>query len=443
MKFFRAIYVHKRFYVTGVLLVALFIIAAFVPALMLPARLATALFLALLLVDGIMLFGQRNGINARRVTAERYSNGDENRVELIVENNYAFRVQANIIDELPAIFQIRDFSIEISIEARSETRQKYLLRPVKRGEYHFGKINVFVRSFVGLLERRYAVPAQQMVKVYPSFFRLKNVEFLSFADIRNRLGLKKIRRMGYNKEFEQIKDFEEGDEIKSINWKASARRHKLMVNQYQDERAQHIYCAIDMGRSMKMPFNEMTLLDYAINASLTLSQVVLKNNDRIGLITYADTIHSVVPSDRKNTQLTQILETLYNQETQFNESGLDTLYTFIKRKINNRSLFIFFTNYESIYSLERQLPTFIQLSRSHLVLIVSFINTEVEKITQEPVSDISSIYRKTIAEKFLFEKSRFMNELTRHGIQTLLTAPENLTVDSVNKYLEIKARGLI
>ncbi|MEZ5147726.1 MAG: DUF58 domain-containing protein [Bacteroidales bacterium] len=128
--------------------------------------------------------------------------------------------------------------------------------------------------------------------------------------------------MGYNKEFEQIKDFEEGDEIKSINWKASARRHKLMVNQYQDERAQHIYCAIDMGRSMKMPFNEMTLLDYAINASLTLSQVVLKNNDRIGLITYADTIHSVVPSDRKNTQLTQILETLYNQETQFNESGL-------------------------------------------------------------------------------------------------------------------------
>ncbi|MEZ5147727.1 MAG: hypothetical protein R2759_11815 [Bacteroidales bacterium] len=105
MKFFRAIYVHKRFYVTGVLLVALFIIAAFVPALMLPARLATALFLALLLVDGIMLFGQRNGINARRVTAERYSNGDENRVELIVENNYAFRVQANIIDELPAIFK--------------------------------------------------------------------------------------------------------------------------------------------------------------------------------------------------------------------------------------------------------------------------------------------------------------------------------------------------
>ena len=221
MKFFRAIYVHKRFYVTGVLLVALFIIAAFVPALMLPARLATALFLALLLVDGIMLFGQRNGINARRVTAERYSNGDENRVELIVENNYAFRVQANIIDELPAIFQIRDFSIEISIEARSETRQKYLLRPVKRGEYHFGKINVFVRSFVGLLERRYAIPSEQMVKVYPSFFRLKNVEFLSFADIRNRLGLKKIRRMGYNKEFEQIKDFEEGDEIKSINWKSN------------------------------------------------------------------------------------------------------------------------------------------------------------------------------------------------------------------------------
>jgi len=443
VKLLKSIYLNRSLYVYGFVVAVLFVAGTYVDFLYSVAKIASMLLLFLLVLDFALLYKNKKGISGKREMAERFSNGDNNEVRLQISNHYAFKVWMQIIDEVPVRFQIRDFSIRKIVLPGKMVKEVYKLRPVERGEYGFGKINVFIKTRIGLAERRYQLGEIQTVAVYPSFHQLKDGNFLSFAELRNRLGLKKIRRLGYNKEFEQIKDYVVGDEIRNINWKATARRNKVMVNQYQDERAQYIYSVIDMGRTMKMPFYGMSLLDYAINSTLALTQIVLKNYDRMGMISYSNKLNSIVPSGNRNNQLPLMLETLYNQQTAFAESSLEPVYTFIKRRVNHRSLFIFFTNFESIYSMERQLNFFLNLNKNHLVLIVSFENTEVVKIANNPVTNTEEVYIKAIAEKSILDKRIFMKELAKYGIQSLLTAPENLTVDTVNKYLEIKARGLI
>jgi uncharacterized protein (DUF58 family) len=444
VKLLRSIYFHSRFFIIGLLVMSLFLIAVFVPQAETIAFFALGIYGGLIVTDLVMLFSSRKGVEAERIMAARFSNGDENPVRIRLKNHYKHKINLRVIDELPPQFQIRDFNYMVKNLAPGQGKEfSYKLRAVSRGVYRFGRINVFVKSRLGLLERRFFLPAETDVAVYPSFHRLKDIELLSFAEMRNLLGLKKIRHIGYNKEFEQVKDYVIGDEIKHINWKATARKNQLMVNQFQDEKSQHIYAIIDMGRNMKMPFNGMTLLDYSINAALALSQIILKNTDRAGLITYNRKVHSALAAEKRNNQLQLMLETLYQQKTRFAESSLEQVYSFIKNHVTQRSLLIFFINFESTYSLKRYLPMFIQLHKNHLVLLVSFKNTDLEKVSKAPAQSLEEVYLKTVSEQFLFEKRMFLKELRRYGIQTLYTAPENLTINTINKYLEIKARGML
>lgn len=216
-----------------------------------------------------------------------------------------------------------------------------------------------------------------------------------------------------------------------------------MINNYTDERSQQVYCIIDKGRVMKMPFEGMTLLDYAINATLILSKVALIKQDRAGILTFAESIGNFLPASRNAAQMGSILETLYNQQTRFLESSYEKLYALIRTRITQRSLVILFTNFESLSGLQRQLPYIRSIARNHLVVVVFFENTELRQLTESTADTVEALYIKTIAEKFVYEKKMIVKELQQHGIFTILTAPKNLTVDTVNKYLELKARQAI
>src|SRR5690606_22245094 len=211
-------------------------------------------------------------------------------------------------------------------------------------------------------------------------------------------------------EFEQIKNYVRGDDIRTINWKSTAKHQKLMVNQYVDEKAQQIYCAIDKGRVMKMPFNGLTLLDYAINASLVLSNVVLQNQDRAGIFTFSGQLENLVKAERRSNQLQKILESLYGIQTNFMESDFGKLYKTIKHKITQRGLIVLFTNFESMDALHRQLPYLLGINKSHLLLVVFFRNTELEDFLENP-SDKENIYETAIVEKFIYEKEQIVKEL--------------------------------
>ena len=442
-QFIKPLFFSRRFYWTMVGIITLFIISYSIPLLFGVAKLVLLLFIVMIVLDYIILFS-RLGLQMQRVLPDTFSNGDENKVEIKLSNRYPFSVGVHIIDELPDQFQKRDFLVKAIVGGGNQRSIQYNLRPVERGEYQFHSINAFIKSPLGFVVRRIRNETGQMVKVLPSYLSLRQFELLAHSNNLAEAGTKKIRKIGASLEFEQIKEYVTGDDIRSINWKATARKGgQLMINNYTDERSQQVYCIIDKGRVMKMPFEEMTLLDYAINATLILSKVALIKQDRAGLITFSEGIGHFLPASRKASQMGSILETLYNQQTKFLESSYEKLYALIRTRITQRSLIILFTNFESLSGLQRQLPYLRSIARNHLVVVVFFENTELRQLTESTADSVESLYIKTIAEKFVYEKKLIVKELQQHGIFTILTPPKNLTVDTVNKYLELKARQAI
>lgn len=383
------------------------------------------------------------GVFSRRHAPERLSNGDDNEIGIYIENFYPFPINVGIIDEIPHQFQKRDIWFKTSLTSRQHKLLNYMLRPTKRGEYEFGDVRVYVQSPIGLINRRFNFEQAENLPVYPSFLQMRKYELMAISNRLNEYGIKKIRRIGNSMEFEQIKNYVAGDDFRTLNWKASARRGELMVNNYTDEKSQHVYCVIDKSRAMKMPFDGLSLLDYSINASLVLSSVALIKQDKAGLITIAEKKGSVVPADRRPTQLNKIMEVLYKEKTRYLETNMELLYTTIRGTLKQRSLVVFFTNFESMSALQRQLPFLQRIAKFHLLVMVFFENTELKILSEQPATDVEGIYIKTIAEKFAYEKKLIVKELARYGIQSILTSPQNLTVNTINRYLELKARQKI
>lgn len=442
IRFIKSFYFTRRFFAICLALALLSLTAYFFPILYAITKLGLFALPAILLVDCILIWSMPNGFYARRMTMDKLSNGDYNEVKIITENRYPFPVRIKVIDELPIQFQARNLSYFISLAPRAAKELTYKVRPVKRGEYRFGKVNVFIATIIGLVERRYRFDQEQNVPVYPSFIQMRRYELLAISSRLTEAGIKKIRRRGQNSEFDQIKDYVSGDDPRTVNWKATARRNRLMVNTYQDEKSQQMYALIDMGRVMKMPFEEMTLLDYAINASLVISNIAMLKYDKAGLITFSHKIHQILPAERRGLQLYKIMETLYATKTGFLESDYERLYIQVKQKLTQRSLLLLFTNFESLSSMQRQMKYLRRLAKDHLLVVIFFENTELRLFLDERPTTVQEIYYKTIAEKFSWEKKLIVKELEQYGIHAVYTAPQNLTVNTINKYLELKSRGL-
>jgi uncharacterized protein (DUF58 family) len=348
-----------------------------------------------------------------------------------------------VIEEVPFQFQERKWERNLAIEGKGIAELGYHLTPHERGEYQFGRINAFVNGPLQMVNRRYRLGEEQIVKVYHSYIQMRKYSLLAVANSLQEAGMKRMRRLGHSMEFEQIKEYVRGDDYRTINWKATARKGDLMVNNYTDERSQQIYCIINKGRVMKMPFEGMTLLDYAINASLVLSSVALQKQDKAGLIAFAQKVDAFLLADKKPTQINNILESLYKQETAFLEPDLEKLFSVVRNRITQRSLLVYFTNFESFDSLERVLPSLKRLAHYHLLMVVFFDNTELKALTEARVTTTEDIYIKTIAEKYRYEKQLIVKELQKNGIIAVLSTPQNLTVNALNKYLELKMRQSI
>jgi uncharacterized protein (DUF58 family) len=420
-----------------------FVFSYFLPFLF-PIGIAVILLIIVAVaIDVMLLYGTRNAVFAERFTTERFSNGDDNKVVIQISNNYGFKVNLVVIDELPFQFQARNWKRELEIEKDGATEFTYVLKPETRGEYHFGNINVFATSPLKVASRRFVFGQPHTVKVYPSYVQARRYQLLAAANRLQDAGVKKIRSLGHSLEFEQIKEYVRGDDYRTVNWKATARRGDLMVNNYTDEKSQQIYCIVNKGRVMKMPFEGMSLLDYAINASLVLSNVALMRQDKAGLITFAEKLDCFITADKKPGQLNIILDALYRQQTNFLEVDFEKLFAVIRNRITQRSLIVLFTNFESFEGLERELPSLKRIAHYHLLMVVFFENTELKALTSKDADTLEDIYIKTIAEKFVMEKKLIVKELRKNGIIALLTTPENLTINAINKYLELKNRKSI
>jgi uncharacterized protein (DUF58 family) len=427
------------YYIAGAAAVT-FVISYFQPIVYRMAWLILLLLIITIIVDAALVYGKRRGMHAQRQTTDRFSISDLNKVNIKLMNKYPFAARVSVIDELPEQFQERNWLRKAKVENNASYEIEYSLKPLIRGEYEFGNINVFVHGPLRLVKRRLIFPARKTVKVYPSFIQMRRYHLLAVSNRLQEAGVKRIRKLGHSMEFEQIKEYVRGDDFRTINWKATARKETLMINNYTDERSQQIYCVINKGRVMKMPFDGMSLLDYAINASLVLSNVALVKQDKAGLITFAENLDTFIQADKKTTQMSLLLETLYKQQTHFLEADFEKLFSVIRNRITNRSLLLLFTNFESLESLQREMPALKRIARYHLLVVVFFENTELKALITMTAKKLEDIYIKTIAEKFAFEKRLMVKELHKNGILSILTTPENLTVNTINKYLELKTR---
>ena len=395
------------------------------------------------MVEALLIFNQKKGISAQRILPEKLSNGDENPVKIDIKNNYGFPIHANVIDEIPFQFQKRDFLIEKKIEPGKNTFFQYILEPKERGEYNFGSLHIYVSSPLGLVSKRFSFQKDANLPAYPSFIHLRKYELMALQSEFLLGGMKKIRKLGHTMEFEQIKDYVPGDDIRTINWKATSKTNRLMVNQFQDEKSQRIFMLIDKGRTMKMPFNGLSLLDYSINATMALSHIILKKGDRAGMMTFSKKTENRVAAENKSGQLRKISEALYNIKTDFFESDFNRLYQDVKYSLNQRSLVLLFTNFETLDGLNRQLKYLRGIAKNHLLVVIFFKNSELQTLIHKNPESSQEIYDEIIAEKFEFEKKLIIQELRKYGIYSVYTLPENLNVDVINKYLEIKARGIL
>lgn len=421
-----------------------FVITHFLPFLFELGLILLVTALVLVTIDILLLFRSANGLQGKRKMAEIFSNGDENLVTIELKSAYPFKIKVRVLDEVPVQFQWRDNQLKTIIDPNSVVQLRYSLRPLTRGEYWFGAINVMCRSPLGLVDRRWIINADKMVMVWPAFQSLRGYELQAHNATTTDAGNRKVRKLGHSLEFEEIKEYVPGDDLRNVNWKATARKGgALMVNNFSDERSQQVYCLVDKSRVMKMPFEGMTLLDYAINASLVLSRIALIKYDKAGLICFDENKGAVVPADRKGTQMSILAETLYRQQTNFLEADYEKLVTLVKGKIKHRSLLILFTNFESRSNLIRQLPYIRSMAKKHLLLVVFFENTTLQGEVNKAVDNLEQLYIKTITEKFIAEKRWMVKELQKYGIQTILTPPHLLTMQTINKYLELKARQII
>lgn len=355
---------------------------------------------------------------------------------------YRFDVNVQVYDNAPVQLQLRDLHYDFNLKPNTSHTISYQIKPTERGQYFFDNLFIYIAGFLQLVQRKIVVQQKMDVSAYPSILQMKKIDLKVFSKTAS-VGIKKIRRLGHNNEFEQIKNYVQGDDLRTVNWKATSRRNELMVNQYQDERSQHIYSIIDKSRAMRMPFDELSLLDYAINSALAFSNVAMKKGDKVGLHTFSNKLGHFLKADRSALQLRRIMDLLYHQKTHFLEADFNLLYSNIRNKIKGRSLIMLYTNIETEYALKRILPHLKRISQNHLLVVIFFENTEIESVIKETPKHVADIYLKTFAQKYQMDKKRIAFELKRNGIQTILTCPQNLSVDTVNKYLEMKSRGMI
>lgn len=407
------------------------------------------LLLLLATIADIVLLWHKRAVTGERHLSSRFSNGDDNLITISVQSTYPFTVRFEVIDELPSQYQCRDFSNLLPASSSSRLlcsgnaavplRLTYSLRPTRRGIYSFGHVMVFASTRLGLVERRYRCASPCDVCVYPSFQKLHQYELMAISQNLQQPGIKRIRRIGHNTEFEHIRDYLRGDDYRTVNWRATARLSRPMVNVYQDERSQQVFCIVDKGRVMQQAFEGMTLLDYAINASLALSYVAMRKEDRAGLITFNDNLETFVAADRRPGHINKLMETLYAEQTNFEETDFSALSVGIGRHISKHSLLILFTNFMGLVSLQRQLPFLLQIARRHRLLVVFFDDVELQQFVDSPAATAEQRCQHEVAEKFVAEKQLVSATLRQYGILSLLTSPQKLTVDVINRYLAVRA----
>ncbi|HZS46274.1 MAG TPA: DUF58 domain-containing protein [Blastocatellia bacterium] len=378
-----------------------------------------------------------------RYCDHRFSMGAENTVRLAITNEATRPVKFLVKDEYPTEMMPSVKEAEVSVSPRRTREFNYTLFADARGDYSFGGIAARYDSNLKLIWKQAKFKINQTIKVYPNIQEAKKNELYAHRNRELRMGQRKMRFKGQGREFESLREFVPGDEIRHISWSASARRGKLVTREYQVERSQNIVVMLDAGRMMTARIEKLTKLDHAINAALSIAYVALSGGDNIGLLSFCRKVISYLPPKHGYEQLNQVMEGLYSVKPQLIEPNYSRAFNFLSANCRKRSLIVILTDLIDRES-SAELLTYTQgLIPRHLPLIVTIGDNDLRGLVKQQPKSVSDVYRQSVAEELLQQREEALARIVQAGGLALDVPAGRLSFELVNKYLEVKERGLI
>jgi uncharacterized protein (DUF58 family) len=346
-------------------------------------------------------------------------------------------------DEPPDEYDISQRILDGTLKSNETLSLRYTVMPHKRGDYAFGKTTLRWPGPLGLIIKQHTFATEAAVKVYPNLLEVRKYELLARSGRLQELGLRKARVFGRGTEFERLREYTPDDEYRQISWKATARRGKPIAIQYQTERSQTVITLLDAGRLMRAPVGALAKLDYAINTTLLLGYVAGLRGDHLGNLAFADDIISYLPPKTGRAQFHRLLEMLYNIQSQPTVPDYQRAIAYLKTKRAKRALVVLFTDLAASSNLDELVSTMASLRPRHLPMVVTMNDPGVLKLANQPAKNSAAVYERTLAEQLLDERRLVLDKLERRGVLTLDVPASQLTTAVINRYLALKARGLL
>lgn len=398
-----------------------------------------AILLGLLFAD-VALSPKRQHFDVSRRCDNKLSLAADNPIQLRVYHGRRHTVAVALRDEFPVSFQTDHWKLTGMAAPQTELVLTYHLKPLRRGDYQFGDINLRYRSRLGLIVRQERYTAAAPVKVYPNLLEMRRYELLARRGQLAEIGLRNARILGRGTEFERLRDYQPDDDYRRINWKATARRGRPVSIEYETERSQNVFLMLDAGRLMAAPIGPLAKLDYAVNTALMLAYVATRMGDNIGLLAFADRISTFLPPRRGKRQFLAMIEALYRLPAHLTEPDYSLAFRYLAAHSRKRSMVVFFTDLIDPNTSRLLVNHIAALSPHHLPVCISIADPDINRLAAAAPADSSAVYRRAVAEELLAERRRAVEELRRRGTIALDLSAEHLTAATINRYMELKAR---
>ena len=423
------------------LLLAALIVAAgtWAPALEWVAGLYLFCCLVLFALD-FRLAGDARRFDVSRQHESRLSLGADNAIHLAVRNRSRRPAPIWLRDEPPDAFEIDTRIFSGVAPAHGEWEGVYHARPLRRGDYQFGDLNLRWGGPLGLLLRQARIRAAGPVKVYPNLLDVRRYDLLLRRNRLQEMGLRHTRMFGEGTEFERLREYLPDDEFRRIDWKATARRNRPVAIEYQTERSQSVIAVLDVGRMMQSPIARMAKLDYVVNAVLLLAYVATGKGDKVGLMTFADDVHFFASPRQGRGQFYRMLEALYGVEAEPVEPDYRLALNYLALKQRKRALVVIFTDLSGGMTMQSLVSQVAVLARRSLPLVVTISDPDIHAAARQRPRDSLSVYQRAVAGRLLDERQVALDSLRRGGVLTLDAPANQLSLAVINRYLELKGR---
>ncbi len=387
-------------------------------------------------------------ISVIRDVSDTLSIGSENTVSLRVRNGSDQIARLTLTDSYPNSMTVHDnaperLAVTITVAPRSRRTATYVVTPTKRGNHKFGDIYMAVQGKFGMVERVRRIEADADVKVFPNLARTAQFDFMARRGRLQQLGVLKTRLQGVGRDFESLRDYLPDDEMRRIDWKATARRGKLVSRQYEVEKSQAVIIVLDVGRTMLAEIDGVQKLDYAIDAALLLAYVASVSDDLVGLLVFSDRVHTFLPPRRGRAQVFAILEHLYDARASLAEADYQSALAYLQSRWRKRALIVCFTDLWDPDSARQTITELGILQPRHLVCAVTLLDVAIVKEAEQNVTDAQSVFRKGVAMHVMDDREKAQAALTQRGVLVVDSPADSISIALVNRYLEVKERMLL